>query len=210
MTNSKFGLRDDIGHFVRSSWEANVARYYNYLQVPYEYEKKIFYFPNVKNGAVNYKPDFYLPDRDVYIEVKGRMTSKDRTKMKRMKKFHPDVTVELLGKDEYAQLEKEYGKLIPNWEFPSKKKRDAHKEKVTKVLEILEEEGHITAQTDEEEFDVIAVGEHTRLIKVVYLDKGEQPFSGGLLLEDFDVHPNVSKEVWVFTYGKSGYEIHHY
>lgn len=115
------GVREDLGKFFRSSWEANYARYLNFIQVQWEYESKIFYFPNVKNGAVSYKPDFYLCSTDTYVEIKGLEKSTDRTKWGRMKKFHPEVRLLVVDTKKYREIETKYGGLIPHWEHPEKK-----------------------------------------------------------------------------------------
>lgn len=53
----------------RSSWEAIIAEYLDKAQFEYEYEKHKFYL-NKELG--HYIPDFYIPEKDVFIEVKGR------------------------------------------------------------------------------------------------------------------------------------------
>lgn len=68
-TYGKRGFREDIGHYVRSSWEADFARLWKYLKAPYEYEKHRFDLDEFGK----YTPDFYLPESNRYYEVKGRM-----------------------------------------------------------------------------------------------------------------------------------------
>lgn len=205
---AKTGKREDLPHFTRSSWEANISRLYRWKGTPYEYEPKTFYFEGVRRGAIHYTPDFYLPNEGVYIEVKGQMTSVDRTKLKRMKKFYPHITVVVLGKEEYEELEKTYGHQVPNWEFPKKKERNAHKEKVEKSLSELEKEGYMTTLVDWPGVDIIATdGTSFRAIKVVYTT-GEDSHPSHLL-DDMSIEKesSISREVWVFTYGHRGYQI---
>lgn len=116
--NVRRGRREDLGdvHF-DSRYEANYARYLNHKGIQWERCGKVFYFEGVTRGAVNYKPDFYLAEDDEYIEIKGWEQPKDRTKWKRMAKYHPDVKLRVVPKKEYLALEREFGKLIPNWEF---------------------------------------------------------------------------------------------
>ena len=133
---SSNGFRDDLGASYRSSWEANFARLLRHQGIAFEYEPLTYYFPNVKRGAISYLPDFYLPSLDIYIEVKGHMTSKDRTKMKRLKQHHPEVfsKVRFVIKSPsvsaqsfltkqgipiyayYGDLTKQYKSVLPNWE----------------------------------------------------------------------------------------------
>lgn len=62
----KTGFRKDIGHFVRSTWEANYARILNYKGIRYEYEPHRFDTP-----YGSYCPDFWLVDKGVFVEIKG-------------------------------------------------------------------------------------------------------------------------------------------
>ncbi len=57
--------------------------------------------------ARNYIPDFYLPDHDVYIEVKGYWTEAARHKMKDVQARHPVriIILESLDEIEHFTLE---------------------------------------------------------------------------------------------------------
>src|SRR5659263_489952 len=67
----KSGRRADLNNtFFRSSWEANMARYYNYIGVKWQFEPKMFIFNTIRRGSVSYTPDFYLPEEDRWVEVK--------------------------------------------------------------------------------------------------------------------------------------------
>lgn len=122
---SKAGYREDLGNiYFRSAWEANYARYLNWLiekgQINrWEYESDTFWFDKIKRGVRSYKPDFKVWDRPesdpYYVEVKGWMDAKSKTKLKRMTKYHPDVRVDLFGAKEYRALKK-WSNLIPGWE----------------------------------------------------------------------------------------------
>jgi len=122
--NSKSGKRADIGIFVRSAWEANYARYLNFLIEAkkikqWSYEKETFYFENIKRGTRSYTPDFKveLLNGDIeYHEVKGWMHPKGKTALSRMKKYHPKIKIVLIQKKEYEQIKRQLGSLIKNWE----------------------------------------------------------------------------------------------
>ena len=142
---AKGGFRKDLGIYVRSKMEANIARYYTYLNINWFYEPREYKFEKIKRGTKYYKPDFYLvaPVR-LFIEVKGYLRSSDKTKLRRFKKYYPDEFSRLrfiipdkyskskangkmikficddLGIDfndiiSYKEIE-EYSKLIPGWE----------------------------------------------------------------------------------------------
>jgi hypothetical protein len=81
--------------FVRSGWEANFVRYYRFLGIEFEYEKKEFEFEGLKRGNRFYKPDFYLPKTDRYVELKGFLDKDSKTKLSRLWKYHPEVANKL-------------------------------------------------------------------------------------------------------------------
>lgn len=60
------GLREDLGHHCRSSWEANFARSLMAFGLEYEYEPRSFDL-----GDTTYTPDFWIPDLGVFVEVSG-------------------------------------------------------------------------------------------------------------------------------------------
>ncbi len=79
-----------------STWEVACARRLDELGVRWIRD------PKMKLGYVtrgrrkrNYVPDFYLPDLDIYIEVKGYWTDAARHKMKDVQARNP-VTIIIL------------------------------------------------------------------------------------------------------------------
>lgn len=102
---SKSGTRKDLGFYVRSKMEANIARYYKFIKVNFQYEPKEFEFKGIKRGNRFYKPDFYLPKYDRWIEVKGWFNDCDKTKIRRFKKYYPKEFVKL-----YFIIYTKYGK----------------------------------------------------------------------------------------------------
>lgn len=117
------GHRADLGgKYFRSAWEANYARFLNFTGTKWEYEKKTFWFEKIKRGVRSYTPDFYLPEQDVYHEVKGWMDKRSATKLKRMKKYHPTVTVKVIDREFFKAANKQgCCTLIPGWECQHKK-----------------------------------------------------------------------------------------
>lgn len=124
-SNRKNGRREDLGNqYFRSAWEANVARYLEFLKAngeihAWEYEADTFWFEAIKRGVRSYTPDFKIwdaPDSEPYYwEVKGYDYPRGRTARKRMAKYYPDVRLDLIGEDEYKAIAKWKG-LIPEWE----------------------------------------------------------------------------------------------
>lgn len=85
---SVIGKRKDINQFCRSNWEANCCRWFNYEGMVWEYEPEVFVFSGIKGGTVSYCPDFRVDNH--WLEVKGYLTKKGKTAIRRFKKFYPD------------------------------------------------------------------------------------------------------------------------
>jgi len=64
----------------RSTWESAFAGYLEALGVAYNYEPKTFYF-----DGFTYTPDFYLPEIDLWIEVKGYLREDDEQKVEALR-----------------------------------------------------------------------------------------------------------------------------
>ena len=91
----KVGTRADIGFFVRSAWEANLIRFYRKTKTGFIYEPCEFEFVGLKRGNRFYKPDFYLPKEDVYVEMKEYLDKPSLVKLKRLQQYHPAVAIRL-------------------------------------------------------------------------------------------------------------------
>jgi predicted nuclease of restriction endonuclease-like RecB superfamily len=73
-----------------STWEVACAQRLDELGVTWQRDPsiKIKYQTRGKRNR-NYVPDFYLPDYDLYIEVKGYWTDRAKHKMKDVLSRHP-------------------------------------------------------------------------------------------------------------------------
>lgn len=110
--SGKAGYRSDLGHSVRSIWEANVCRILNYEGIVYLFEPQRFDL-----GEYRYVPDFYLPDMDLWLEVKGYVRKDTLEKVKyQIREFSKSHVLLLVDKKLYKQLEVDYKEVIPNWE----------------------------------------------------------------------------------------------
>lgn len=123
-SRSNGGKRGDLGGlYFRSSWEANYARYLNWLESighikSWQFEPHVFKFP-VSKGTTSYTPDFKVVKHDgthEWHEIKGWMDKVSATKLKRMAKYFPAEVVIVLGKKEYYSIAREMKNAIPNWE----------------------------------------------------------------------------------------------
>jgi hypothetical protein len=86
--------------------------------VDWDYEPQTFTFLGVTKGCVSYKPDFFVKfpnGYEEYIEVKGWEQSSDRTKWKRMAKYHPQINLRIIDKTFFKNNGKTLGSIIKEW-----------------------------------------------------------------------------------------------
>lgn len=70
------------GYHFRSRLEARWAVFFDRVQIKYRYEDQGFEYADRPGAApVRYLPDFWLPDLNVFAEVKGVLTADDLNRM---------------------------------------------------------------------------------------------------------------------------------
>jgi hypothetical protein len=113
-SRGKVGIRKDIDNniYFYSRWEANMTRLFNFLCIKWIHQPRMFDL-----GSQNYTPDFYLPDYDLYIEVKNFLGKYSKIRDRKFRKLYPNINLILLLKKDYLELEEEYSYLIKNWEY---------------------------------------------------------------------------------------------
>jgi len=97
--------------YFRSGWEVKVAMWLQVLQEglqieSWQYEPKVFWFLEIKQGCRSYKPDFKVTALDgshYWIEVKGYMDAKSKTKIKRFRKYYPNEKLIIYDKEWFAK-----------------------------------------------------------------------------------------------------------
>lgn len=129
----KAGWREIGGkrNFYRSRWEANYARYLEWLKTgghitEWEHEPETFWFEQIKRGTRSYLPDFRVWENDgssALHEVKGWMDQRSRTTLSRMKKYHPHENIMLIDGAQYRAIRRKVMRMIEGWEDS---KRDNH------------------------------------------------------------------------------------
>ena len=125
-TTWKSGWREigDFKKYYRSRWEANYARYLEFLVEwgnidKWEHEPKTFWFENIKRGVRSYLPDFRVTNNDgtvEYHEVKGWYDDRTKTKIKRMAKYYPEVKLVLIDAVWFKKNTAKLKGLIKTWE----------------------------------------------------------------------------------------------
>jgi len=108
----------DKKFYAKSMQEYNFAYFLQQLKnagkiKDWFYESDIFWFEDIKSGTMNYKPDFKVIGNDdlvLYHEIKGFVTPKFRTQIRRMKKYHPDVKI-IIWAVNFSHVTKELSKV---------------------------------------------------------------------------------------------------
>ena len=67
------------GYKLRGTWELKVAMYFDSIDIKWTNHVKSFSYV-YKGKERQYYPDFYLPDYNMYVEVKGYETERDKHK----------------------------------------------------------------------------------------------------------------------------------
>lgn len=124
--NSNQGYRV-VGHrkiYFKSGWEVNYAIYLEFLKKKFqikewEYEPATFWFNSIKRGVRSYKPDFKVIRNDgthYWVEVKGYMDQRSRTKLKRFEKYYPEEELVVREKSWFIEQQRMFPKLCESWE----------------------------------------------------------------------------------------------
>ncbi len=119
------GFRNDLGHYVRSGWEADVCRIFLYNNKPYDYEAYVVQLKD-KNDILTWVVDFVDTEcfmSDGLIEVKGWWDDKSKKKLRLLKRQRPDLYNKLTIIDQISMMQfvQEYRDLIPEWETRKRK-----------------------------------------------------------------------------------------
>jgi hypoxanthine phosphoribosyltransferase len=93
--------------------ELECAKLLDYYRVPWQYEPRTFVLEEDEDGTVieAFKPDFYLPDQDLYVEVtvmKQSLVTRKNRKLRKLRARYPDVKVKLFYKRDIARLAERY------------------------------------------------------------------------------------------------------
>ncbi len=102
-----YKMVDGNNVFLRSSYEVAYAKYLDANQIGWIYEPTAFEVSYDFNGRTNegtYRPDFYLPKQDLWIEVKGWWRGDARVKFDAFTKQYPKNTIQVIGEKELKQL----------------------------------------------------------------------------------------------------------
>ncbi len=85
--------------WMRSSWEIKFAFFLDCSGINWKYESKTFDL-----GIMTYTPDFYMPEWDSYIEIKGYWRDDAKKKYRKFKKLYPKENIKLLMQKDLQKL----------------------------------------------------------------------------------------------------------
>lgn len=101
---------DGIEYTVRGHWEENVANKLTVNGINWIRNRTLKY---IKNGIrKTYIPDFYLPNTNEYIEVKGYYSDEDKEKMRLVLENNPGIKIYFIGEEQYKDFVN--GKIVLN------------------------------------------------------------------------------------------------
>lgn len=94
------------GQKCQGTWERNIALKFEELSIKWtklKTNKDVLEY--VMDGMTKcYTPDFYLPDYDIFLEVKGYWWGRDREKMDIVLNTYPDKKIVIIEKELYHRI----------------------------------------------------------------------------------------------------------
>lgn len=85
---------------VQGTWERDFAHLLTEQNIKWQRGKPIPYI--ISDNKKHYTPDFYLPEYNVYIEIKGHWWGNDREKMDCVIEQHPDKRIIIIENKDFS------------------------------------------------------------------------------------------------------------
>ena len=89
-----------------------MARLFNLLGIKWIFQPRSFTL-----GTHRYTPDFYLPEFQLFIEVKNFLSDYSRNRDIQFRKLYPEKELLMVLKKDYLELQEQFAKYIPEWEY---------------------------------------------------------------------------------------------
>ena len=94
--------------------EEAFSRILNFYGVAWEYEPRTFPLKWDEDGNVieAFKPDFFLPEQNLYVELttlRPKLTLRKNRKLKRVKELYPDINIKLFKRRELRNMMLRFG-----------------------------------------------------------------------------------------------------
>ena len=89
--------------------ELECAKLLDYYGVPWDYEPRTFVLETDAEGRVTeaFRPDFYLPEQDLYLEItvmKQTLVTRKNRKLRKLRERYPDVNAKLFYRRDVERL----------------------------------------------------------------------------------------------------------
>ena len=86
----------------------------DFYAVPWSYEPRAFAIEWDNTGAATkqFRPDFYLPDEDLFIEIttmNQKLVTKKNGKIRKLRELYPDVQCKIFYQRDFHHLLVKYG-----------------------------------------------------------------------------------------------------
>ncbi len=94
--------------------ELEVAKLLDFYGIPWDYEPRSFVLETDRDGRVREatRPDFYLPEQDLYLELttmKQSLVTRKNRKIRKLRERYPEIRVKLFYKRDFERLVQKYG-----------------------------------------------------------------------------------------------------
>ncbi len=94
--------------------EEQCAKILDFYGIQWKYEPKTFPIEWDKDGNVtqSFRPDFYLPGQDLYIELttmSQKLVTKKNRKVRKLKEIYPDINIKIFYQKDFKNLLLKYG-----------------------------------------------------------------------------------------------------
>lgn len=111
-------LPSETVNFAHNS-ERQFAKLLDFYQIEWEYEPRSFDIGWDREGVPNqrFRPDFYLPQYDTYIEIttlNQKLVTKKNRKVRLLRELYPDVKCKIFYQRDYLNLLIKYGLERPS------------------------------------------------------------------------------------------------
>ena len=93
--------------------ELECAKLLDYYRVPWDYEPTTFVLERAADGTVveAFKPDFYLPEQGLYLELtvmKQSLVTRKNRKLRKLRQQYPEIRIKLFYKRDIQRLAERY------------------------------------------------------------------------------------------------------
>jgi hypothetical protein len=99
--------------------ERQFAKLLDFYGITWDYEPREFILERDREGnpLQAFRPDFYLPSEDLFIEVttlNQKLVTKKNRKVRRLQEMHPEIKVKVFYQRDYLNLLVKYGLEEPS------------------------------------------------------------------------------------------------